>query len=190
MREVTYYVATSLDGRIAAPDGAWDAFPMEGDHMQALMHEYTDTIPTHIQQMLGLTATNTLFDTVLMGWNTYTPALKEGIDSPYQHLRQVIASRRPRVVPDGLEVTAEPVRRLRELKDDDGGGIWVAGGGTLAGAVLDEIDRLVLKINPVVLGDGIPLFGGIGYAPTAFERVAVRPFESGVMLAEYVRARR
>ncbi|MCE0537511.1 dihydrofolate reductase family protein [Kineosporia rhizophila] len=185
---MTYYVATSLDGRIADPEGGFDAFPMEGDHMQVLMHEYTDTIPTHLLQRFGLTATRSRFDTVLMGWETYTPALKEGIDSPYQHLRQVIASRQEREVPDGLEVTADPVRRLRELKAEPGQGIWVAGGGRLAGSVLDEIDRLVLKINPIVLGAGIPLFGGIEYSPRTFTRVGWRAFESGTVIAEYERA--
>lgn len=187
MREVTYYVATSLDGWIAAPDGDWTAFPVEGDHMQALMHEYTDTLPTHVQSALGLQADRSRFDTVLMGWQTYTPALKEGIDSPYQHLRQVIASRQERSVPEGLEVTADPLKRLQELRAQEGSGIWVAGGGTLAGSVLSEIDRLVLKIYPVVLGAGIPLFGEIGYAPNYFDRVSVRTFESGMILAEYRR---
>ncbi|GAB3285007.1 dihydrofolate reductase family protein [Kineosporia babensis] len=188
MREATYYVGVSLDGRIAAPDGTFDAFPVEGDHLQVLMHEYTDAIPTHIQDAVGVKATTTMFDTVLMGWETYTPALKEGIDSPYRHLRQIIASRRQREVPEGIEVTAEPLQRLRELKAEDGAGIYIAGGGALAGAVLPEIDRLVLKIYPVVLGAGIPLFGGIDYSPDDFQRIEVRTFDSGMIMAEYRRS--
>lgn len=188
MREVTYYVATSLDGRIAAPDGDFSAFPVEGDHMQALMHEYTDTLPSHVQAALGLEADRFRFDTVLMGWETYAVALKEGIDSPYAHLRQVIASRQKRTVPDDIEVTADPVQRLRELRQEEGSGIWIAGGGDLAGSLLGEIDRLVLKIYPLVLGAGVPLFGGIGYSPSSFERTGIRTFDSGLVMAEYVRS--
>lgn len=189
MREVTYYVATSLDGCIAAPDGAFDMFPVEGDHMHVLMHEYTDTIPAHIQQPLGLAADGSRFDTVLMGWGTYTPALDIGIDSPYPHLRQVVATRQERAVPEEVETTADPVATLRDLKQEDGSGIWLAGGGQLAGAVIDEIDRLVLKINPLVLGDGIRLFGDLEHGIRRFERTAHRAFDSGVLIAEYERRR-
>ncbi|GAA2732572.1 dihydrofolate reductase family protein [Pedococcus aerophilus] len=188
MRDATYYVATSLDGRIAAPDGDWSAFPVEGDHMATIVGEYTDTLPGHVQSALGLTADCSMFDTVLMGWSTYTPALDVGIDSPYPHLRQVVASSRDRTVPDDVELTADPLGRLRELKQEDGTGIWVAGGGTLAGAVIDEIDHLVLKINPVVLGAGIPVLGSTTYAARDFRRTRLRSFESGVVIAEYSRA--
>lgn len=190
MREVTYYVATSLDGFIAAPGGDWlDAFPPEGDHMQAVLHDYTDALPGHILRALGLTSERTLFDTVVMGWNTYAPALAEGIRSPYPHLAQVVATRQTREVPDEITTTDDPVATLRALRELPGSGIWLAGGGELAGAVVDEIDRLVLKINPVVLGEGVPLFAGASYTARRFERVGLRTFESGVMIAEFTRRR-
>jgi dihydrofolate reductase len=188
MRELTYYIASSLDGYIASPDGDFSAFPVEGDHMAALMTEFADTIPTHVQRLVGIEADRSRFDTVVMGWETYTPALREGIDSPYAHLRQVVATRQLRSVPDGIETTGDPVTTVRALKREPGAGIYLAGGGALAGALIGEIDRLIVKRYPLLLGDGIPMFRGLGYAPLPFARVSSRPFESGMVLDEYVRA--
>lgn len=189
MRELTYYVATSLDGCIAAPDGTFDAFPMEGDHMHVLMDEFTDAIPAHVQRAVGIEADASRFDTVVMGWRTLTPALDAGIASPYPHLRQVVATRQERDVDAAIELTAEPVATVRALKREPGAGIWLAGGGELAGALLLEIDRLILKVNPLAFGSGIRLFGDAGYDPTAFVRTAVRPFDSGVTILELERRR-
>lgn len=184
MRPLTYYVAVTLDGFIAAPDGDASAFPIEGDHMEVLMHEFTDTIPTHVQAAAGLEADRSRFDTIVMGWRTYTPALDVGITHPYAHLRQIVATRSSRHLADGIETTDDPVATVRTLKREPGTGIYLAGGGELAGALLGEIDRLVLKLNPFVLGDGIPLFSGTA-ALRRFRPVASREFESGVRITEY-----
>ena len=186
MRELTYYVAVSLDGYIASPDGSFEAFPVEGDHMAALLTEYADTIPAHVAAALGIVADRRLFDTVLMGWNTYAVGLDEGVASPYPHLRQVVVTSEHTVKVDGIETTSDPVGTVRALKEEPGSGIWLCGGGSLAGALATEIDRLVLKVNPVALGAGIPLFAG-HYEPQPFERVATRAFQSGVVLNEYRR---
>jgi len=58
----------------------------------------------------------------------------------------------------------------------------------LAGALLPEIDRLILKRNPVVLGSGIRLFGTTGATIQRFRLVGSRAFESGVVIEEYARA--
>lgn len=185
MRELTYYVAVTLDGFIAARDGDASAFPVEGDHMDVLLNEYTDTIPTHVQTALGLEADLARFDTVVMGWRTYTPALDVGITHPYAHLRQIVATRRDREVADGIQTTADPVATVRALKCDPGAGIYLAGGGELAGALIDHIDRLVLKHHPFALGAGIPLFAGMS-APRRFRPIETREFASGVRITEYV----
>lgn len=188
MRELTYSVATSLDGLIAAPDGDFSAFPVEGDHMAVLFDEFVDTMPGHVLRALGREAHGERFDTVVMGWNTYTPALDVGIDSPYPHLRQIVASRTRRELPVGVEHSPDPVATVRELKAEEGAGIWLAGGGALAASLVDEIDRLILKINPLVLGSGIRIFGEAPYAARDFARVSARTFDSGVIIAEYARA--
>lgn len=187
MRELTYYVAVSLDGFIAGPEGQFDAFVFEGDHMTAINTRFADAIPTSFAEALGIVQERSTFDTVLMGWNTYAVGLP-AMPSPYGHLRQVVFTRRDPDPVDGVEFTdRDPVDVVRELKAEDGAGIWLCGGGALAASLVGEIDRLVLKVNPVLFGDGIPLFGRSGYAPAAFARTAATAFDSGVTLLEYRR---
>jgi len=57
-------------------------------------------------------------------------------------------------------VATDPVERVRQLKAEPGGGIWLVGGAELAGALYHEIDELILKVNPVTARAGIPLFAG------------------------------
>lgn len=75
---------------------------------------------------------------------------------------------------------------MRELKDADGAGIWLCGGGRLAAQLLTEIDELVIKRNPIVLGAGVPLVDG-SFAPQQFDRVSSQSFETGVVVEVYQR---
>jgi dihydrofolate reductase len=185
MRELVYYVAVSIDGFIADPDGGYEAFLVEGDHASVVLGEYADALPGHAHAALGIVPPRTRFDTVVMGWNTLTPALDVGIHSPYPHLRQIVASRHHRDHDPALTLTEDPLSSVRDLKDEDGLDIWLCGGGELAGALLPEIDRLVLKRHPLVFGSGIPLFGNAAYRPRRFTPASTRSFESGVVIEEY-----
>lgn len=189
MRELTYLVAVSLDGRIAGPDGDVSAFPVEGDHVDALVREWPDVLPTHVHAPLRVVADRARFDTVLMGWRTYAVGLP-AVDAPYAHLRQVVFSRTrsARDVPSSVELTGEdPVQVVRRLKAEPGTGIWLCGGGALAASLVDEIDRLVLKVNPVVLGAGTPLLDLPAGPPRRFRLERSTAYDSGVVVQEYAR---
>lgn len=187
MRELVYYVAVTLDGFIADPGGGFEAFLSEGDHAPVLMDEFGDALPSHAFPLLGITPPRTRFDAVIMGWNSYTPGLDIGVTSPYAHLHQIVATRQDRKLPSEIEITRDPVARIRELKQQDGLDIYLCGGGNLAGQLLTEIDRLVLKRNPLAFGSGIPLFGDAPYRPVPFEHERTRSFSSGVVVQEYRR---
>lgn len=186
MRELVYYVAVSIDGFIADPSGGYGEFSVEGDHMAAILGEYSDALPAHIRSAVGLQSDPTLFDTVIMGWNTLVPALEAGIESPYPHLRQFVASRQARSTAPDITLTNDPLSTVTSLKQEDGLGIWLCGGGELAGQLLPAIDRLILKRNPTVFGAGIPLFAHANYSPKQFTLASTRAFSSGVTIEEYV----
>ncbi|MEV4352121.1 dihydrofolate reductase family protein [Actinoplanes sp. NPDC049596] len=189
MRELTYYVAVTVDGFIAAPDGDFGFFPVEGDHFAGLIEEFPETFPVHARAALGIAdVPNKRFDSVVMGRHTYEPAAAAGLTSAYPHLDQHVFSRTMRSAPDPTVtvVDEDPVSYVRRLKERDGRGIWLCGGGELAGALLPEIDELILKVNPVVIGSGRPLFTR-DFQVRAFTFMSARAYDSGVVVQRYRR---
>lgn len=189
MRKLTYYIATSLDGFIAGPGGEFDFFTFDGDFAAAILADFPETLPGPARGQLGLTdVPNKRFDTVVMGRGTYEPGLRAGLPSPYPQLRQYVFSRTLTGTDPDVEISADdPVEVVRRLKQEDGLGIWLCGGGKLAAQLRDEIDELILKINPVVLGAGIPLFAD-EFRPARLRLVETRTFETGIIMAIYARS--
>ncbi|MCL8015316.1 dihydrofolate reductase family protein [Streptomyces sp. AS02] len=194
MRKLTYVVACSIDGFIGDPSGdaaAMFAF-LDAEFLGFLRTEYPETIATHGRRALGCDdVANRRFDTVIQGRGSYDLALKEGITSPYAHLRQYVASRTLTESPDPqVEIVSDdPVGKVRELKAEAGElGIYLCGGSQLAGELFDEIDELVIKTYPVVYGAGMPMFGS-DFAVTEFTLDGVRTFGNGVAVRTYSRKR-
>lgn len=190
MRTLTYYIAMSLDGYIAAPDGNADDILAEGDHVDWIVSEYPETLPEFVHERFGIQMPGHHFDTVLMGWNTYAVGLPIGVDSPYSHLQQHVFSKQTRSVPSEITLhQGDPVAVVRALKAEPGErGIWLCGGASLAGQLINEIDELALKITPKLFGSGIPLFATEEYHPLPFKRVSAREFETGVTILTMKRA--
>ena len=166
MRRLTYLIAVTLDGFIAGPDrgdptGPDGFWPLPGDYIEHLVTHFPETLPAGARSALGVTAAGGSFDTALQGRRTYEIGLAAGVTNAYPHLRNVVFSRTLAGSPDpSVEVVAgDPVARVRALKDEPGAGLWLVGGGSLAGALYDEIDELVLKVAPITIGAGVSLFG-------------------------------
>ncbi|WP_067544741.1 dihydrofolate reductase family protein [Nocardia crassostreae] len=193
MRKLTYYVAATIDGFIATEDGSVDFFPVGGDHGPAITAQYPETLPTKVREALGVDRRNLYFDTVLMGRKTHDFGVRTGTSSPYAHLRQFVVSRSLREAPDpDVElISDDPLARVRDLKREKGLGIWLCGGGDLAQTLMPEIDQVFLKLYPIVLGKGRPLFGEGPRLPEAarFRVLTSRVFEDGVAFLKYIRVR-
>jgi dihydrofolate reductase len=186
MRELTYYVACTVDGYIARADGSFDFFLAEGEHLADLFAAFPETVPGHLRDVVGVHGANREFDTALMGRRTYEVGRAIGITSPYPHLRQYVFARSLGASPDPAVtlVSGDPVAAVRAMKREPGQGIWLCGGGDLAAQLLPEIDQLILKVNPVLLGAGIPLCAG-DVAQTALALTASRVYDNGFVLLRY-----
>ena len=188
MRRVVYYVAVTADGFIAQRDGSFDAFLQDGPHLADLVTLFPETIPGHLRDALGVTGANRRFDAVLMGRRTYQVGLDLGVTSPYPHLRQYVFSRTLSTSPDPAVtvVSSDPLPYAEALKNTPGRDIWLCGGSELALALFPVIDELILKVNPVVIGTGIPLFAGEVDA-TRLALVHTRQYANGFVLLLYTR---
>ncbi|MFC6012848.1 dihydrofolate reductase family protein [Nocardia lasii] len=193
MRKLTYFVASTIDGFIAAEDGTLDFFPVEGDHGPAIISQYPETLPTKVREARGIAPGNIYFDTVIMGRKTHDFGVRTGTASPYEHLRQyVVSTTMPEAPAPGVElIDGDPTEAVRALKREEGLGIWLCGGGELAQTLLPEIDQVFLKLHPVVLGTGRPLFGGGAKlpAPERFRVITSRVYADGVAFLKYSRIR-
>ncbi|MFF9121218.1 dihydrofolate reductase family protein [Streptomyces massasporeus] len=194
MRKLTYYIACSIDGFIGDPSGDATAMMrlLDEEFIQFFRQEYPEAVPTHGRRALGMDdLPNKRFDTIVQGRASYDLALKEGITSPYAHLREYVASSTLTESPDpNVEIiSGDLVGRVRELKAEDGEfGIYLCGGSTVAGELLDEVDELVIKTYPLVYGAGMPMFGS-GVTIVDFTLESVRTFGNGALVRTYSRKR-
>ncbi|RKH54326.1 dihydrofolate reductase family protein [Corallococcus llansteffanensis] len=185
MRKLTYYVASSLDGFIAAPNGTFDFFAMEPDYLDAIAAEYPETLPAGYRAFRGLTGPGRHFDTVVMGRRTYQVGLDAGTTNAYPHLENYVFSRSIPDSPDpSVTFSSTPLATVRELKARDGLGLWLCGGGALAAELLPEIDAFIIKLNPVIAGSGIKLVD-LGFAPHRLRLTGTRALASGVVFLSY-----
>lgn len=196
MRSLVYCIASTLDGFIAGPDGADptgpDGFwPIPEDYLAHLVAELPEILPGPAREAFGITAAGTHFDTVLEGRRSYELGLKAGVTDAFPHLRHLVFSRTLAESPDpGVELVAtNPVAKVRELKHQQGKDIWLLGGSELAAALYPEIDRLIVKLAPLTIGAGIPLFAeSAGFDPRGWELSEHTVLKSGALFLTYERA--
>lgn len=149
MQKLVYYVAVSLDGFICGEDSDISGFVSEGSGVVKYMDD--------LQQ----------YETTIMGKNTYEFGYAYGLQPgqpAYAHMDHYIFSKSLKFE-DAHEkvhlVSDYDVDTIYKLKESSRTDIYVCGGGVFAGWLFDHqlIDVLKVKINPLILGKGVRLFG-------------------------------
>ena len=176
MRKLVYHVATSLDNFIARPDGSTPGFVAEG----TAVTDYLETLQT--------------YDTVVMGRATYEAGYAYGVEpgqpSPIYPGKHYIFSKTLRFEAEPHErvnvIDSDPVLFIRQLKQQPGSAIYLCGGGAFAGFSFENglIDEVIVKLNPIVLGSGIRLFGE-SQREASLTLLGAKTYESGVVLLTY-----
>lgn len=161
------YLAASVDGYIATP----------GDGL-----EWLDHMPAPPGTDFGYERFVDSVDVLVMGRNTFDTVV--GMEQwPYE-LPVVVMSRsefrRPEIVGDSdVEVsTLSPTELVAELSDAGRQAAYVDGGALITSFLADGLlDELIVTQVPVVLGDGIPLFGKLDQ-PVWLDLVGVERYGS------------
>jgi len=167
------FIATSLDGFIARPDGALDW--LENANPAGEDHGYQAFIAT--------------IDGIFIGRATFEVAL--GFTPwPYDRPLIVLSSTlRADDVPDHLADRVSIVRSVSEALQWSRRRGWqrayVDGGATIRSFLKDgAIEDMVLTRVPVLLGSGLPLFGHLE-ADIPLRHLGTRSFPSGLVQSRY-----
>jgi dihydrofolate reductase len=186
MRTVTYGGGVSLDGFLAAADGAIDWLHFSAD-VQQIMTDYFKGV-----------------DAILMGRKTWAVARTQSGGSKRKPssrprtgksrtakvpaMRTYVFSRTLTSIDQpGVELVAgDAVVFVRDLKQRPGGRICLMGGGELAQSLLAAglVDEVGLNVHPVLLGSGVPVFRDPGHR-VKLALTETRPLDGGCVLVNY-----
>ncbi len=180
MGSTQYYLAQTLDGYIADPDGGLDwLFGFEGESEVETSGSARADVDRFLAEVGALA----------MGSATYEILISEESDWPYGDRPTWVFTSRELPVPEGADVrfVSGPVEPVHEEMVAAAGerNVWMLGGGNLATQFADAelLDELHVTIIPVVLGAGLPTF--VGRLRQRLRLTEVRPFEGGAAQLRY-----
>lgn len=171
----TVFIATSLDGYIARPNGDLDWLPANGEGTDGEDHGYGAFIAT--------------VDAIVIGRHTFEKVLSFKA-WPYGDKRVVVLTSRTTGLPRLPAATAEymggtPQEIVARLAARGARHLYVDGGITIQGFLAAGlIERIIITRIPIVLGSGIPLFGPAQH-DIKLRHVTTRPYPSGFVQSEY-----
>lgn len=169
--KASVFIGTSVDGFIARPNGDLDFLPPGGGEP----HGYNEFMAT--------------VDALVIGRNTFETVL--AFDTwPYGEKPVFVLSTKPIAsAPSGAVVehlSGTPAEIVSQLAARGIGHIYVDGGITIQGFLrAGLIQRLIITRVPVLIGDGVPLFGSLP-RDVHLHHVATRHYPSGLVQSEYI----
>jgi len=175
MARILGYIATSLDGFIAAPDDSLD-WLFRYDGMDLGEHDYG----LFLQRIR----------TVVMGRGTYDFLAKDPAPWAYGAQRAIVVTSRPIEDPKGpLETRSDVDALIAELRGLGDGDVWMLGGGALQMAFLERgaVDEIEIYVMPELIGGGRPLFPPTGFQASP-RLISARALDRGCVRLHYALA--
>jgi dihydrofolate reductase len=164
------FIGISIDGFIARRNGDLDWLPEDDEP-----HGYDEFMAS--------------VDALVIGRNTFEKVMSFEA-WPYGEKRVVVLSSRPvdlSVVRNGVveQMSGSPAEIVSQLAATGAHHLYIDGGITIQGFLrAGLIHRLIITRVPVLIGDGIPLFGSLP-RDIRLRHVATRQYASGLVQSEY-----
>src|SRR5687768_5921276 len=187
MKKLVLFMHTSLDGFVAGPQGELDWINVN--------EEIFDFAENKINQT----------DTALYGRKTFE--MMEGYwptaaDQPnatrhdinhskwYKKVAKIVLSRtmKNKTLPNTTIVNDNLAEVINSIKNESGSDIIIFGSPSASHSLMEEnlIDEFWLFVNPILLGEGIPMFDG-NYPRQKLTLMDSHVFSSGVICLHYTK---
>jgi dihydrofolate reductase len=186
MRKIILTMHVTLDGFVAGPNGEMDWIQIDD-----AIFDYAGKMTDEADTALYGRVTWQMMDSYWPTAGDQPTASKHDIEHSrwYNGVAKVIISKtmqgshlsNTKVISDHIE------EEIKKLKAQAGKNIQIFGSPSASHALMQYnlIDEYWLFVNPVLLGQGIPLFGNIT-DKISLKLVESKAFESGVMVLHYV----
>ncbi|MBV6643463.1 MAG: dihydrofolate reductase [Cyclobacteriaceae bacterium] len=175
MRKLVLYIATSIDGYIARPNGKVDWLEYPDFMIEGEDFGYQKFIKT--------------IDTTIMGGDTYKEVLGFGIPWPYADKKNYVFTRSNYPPMETVTFVGENIGQfVKELKAQPGKDIWLIGGGKINSIMIEEnlIDEMIISVMPITIGEGIPMFSRVSHEQK-FHLKDHKVYKTGVTQWHYAR---
>ena len=172
-RKVILYIAMSLDGYIAKPDGDLSFLSMVAQDGQD--YGYSDFVSS--------------VDAVIVGRKTYEKVTSMGYEFAHADKDAYILTRTARPNIGGIKFYSGDIPNLiSELKALPGKSIFCDGGAEIVNELLKDnlIDEFYISVIPILLGDGIALFKP-QRPELNLKLISAKSFDKGLVQLHYKR---
>ncbi len=188
MRKVIVFVNTSVDGFMGSPSGDLD-WLVDDDEMD---RDFTCDLRRAADTIL---AGRVVFESFAAAWparaadRSGAPQLVEFANWMLATPKVVFSTAMTRASMKNSRIASRPIAdEVAQLRDERGGDMVVFGGARTIEAFvrLGLVDEYWLKVHPVAIGAGLPVFGGLA-GPADFGLVWHKAYASGVVGVRYRR---
>lgn len=168
------FIGTSLDGFIARKNGDFNWLTRFANE---------EAVNDYKEFMKGI-------DAILIGRNTYETVLRFP-EWPYEQ-KAFVLSNSIKQAPENLRtkvtvLAMKPAESLHYLSEKGFSNIYVDGGKLIQSFLKEDlIDEMTISKAPVLIGNGIPLFGDLD-TDLHFKHIETRIHSNGLVRSYYVR---